>query len=203
MSLINQKWDRFNMEFIILVLPMKYYTSDWTDHMLLDVIRQHDDHLAFAELYHRYWKKIFDLAVNSLQSPEMAEECVQDIFCSLWTRRSTLQLKYSLYTYLAAAVKYKTINMMDKIHRKEQKRAYLIFATDLVSSAETPLLEKEFLDSLNKAINQLSEKCRIVFKMSREEGKKHKQIAKELNISEKTVNNHLTKALKDLNRHLS
>ncbi len=182
---------------------MKYCTSDWTDQMLLDIIRLQDDHLAFAELYKRYWKKIFALAVNSFHSPEMAEECVQDIFCSLWTRRASLQLKYSLYTYLAAAVKYKVINMMDKFHRKEQKLAHLTFATELACSAEMPLLEKEFLASLNKAVNQLPEKCRIVFKMSREEGKKHKQIAKELNISEKTVNNHLTKALKDLNRHLS
>lgn len=182
---------------------MKYCTSDWTDQMLLNLVRREDDHLAFAELYRRYWKKIFTLAINSLHSAEVAEECTQDIFCSLWIRRTSLELKHSIYTYLAAAVKYKAINIMDKIHRRERSLAHLNLATHLAYSAEIPLLEKEFLAILNKAVERLPEKCRTVFKMSREEGKKHKQIAMELNISEKTVNNHLTKALKDLHSYLS
>lgn len=145
------------------------------------------------------------LAANALDNPEEAEECVQDIFCSIWLRRETLQLKYSLYTYLAVAVKYRVINILDKEHRKRQRMSLAdphypeIFAP----SAETPLLEKELTDRLEASIAILPEKCRIVYKMSREEGKTHKQIADELNISEKTVNNHLVKAVKDISNHLT
>lgn len=181
----------------------KYSSANWTDDKLLDLIRLEDDRTAFAEIYNRYWDKIFILAANALDSPEEAEECVQDIFCSLWDRRTTLKLNYSLYTYLAVAVKYKVINILDKAYRKRLRIAELQLAEPLVPSAEMSLLEKELFARLENEVNRLPEKCRIVFKMSREEGKTHKQIAEELNISEKTVNNHLTKALKDLSGNLS
>lgn len=181
----------------------KYSSAEWTDEVLLDLIRENDDHSAFAELYDRYWDKIFILAANALNSPEEAEECVQDIFCSLWNRRGSLRIQYTLYTYLAVAVKYRVINILDKAYRKRFQTVELQEAHDLAINAEMPILEKELLASLENAINQLPEKCRIVFKMSREEGKTHKQIAEELNISEKTVNNHLTKAIKDLSNTLS
>lgn len=175
-----------------------------SDDELLTLLRGNDE-LAFAEIYRRYWKKIFTLAANGLDSPEEAEECVQDIFCSLWRRRGTIELKYSIYTYLAVAVKYQVINRLDKAYRLQQRMAGSrgLQPEVYAPSAETPLLEKELFGRLNDSVNRLPEKCRIVFKMSREEGKSHKEIAEELQISEKTVNNHLTKALKDLKTDLS
>lgn len=182
-----------------------YNSTEWTDEMLLNLVRLEDDHAAFSELYNRYWDKIYLLAANALNSPEEAEECVQDIFHSLWSRRETLQLHYSLYTYLAAAVKYRIINILDKAYRLRQRTAQLYVNTneDFAPSAEVLLLEKELFAKLEESIAILPEKCQIVFRMSREDGKTHKQIAEELNISEKTVNNHLTKAIKDIRNNLS
>lgn len=175
-----------------------------SDLELIDQLRRGNE-AAFAEIYDRYWEKIFMLASNALNSPEEAEECVQDIFCSIWLRRETLQLKYSFYTYLAVAVKYKVINILDKEYRKRQRMNLLTsdYFDQYAPSAEIPLLEKELLEKLQLSIAILPEKCRIVYKMSREDGKTHKQIAEELNISEKTVNNHLVKALKDLSSGLT
>lgn len=182
---------------------MEKFSKNLNDEQLLDLIQKNDDRTAFTELYNRYWDKIFILAANALQSPEEAEECVQDIFCSLWNRRKELRLKYSLYTYLAVAVKYRIINILDKAFRQKQRAAKMVVEDSFAASAETLLLEKELFARLEKAVNLLPEKCRLVFKMSREQGKTHKQIAEELQISEKTVNNHLTKALKDLGNNLN
>jgi len=184
----------------------KYNSREWTDELLLELIRKNNDRAAFSELYTRYWDKIFMLAANALESPEVAEECVQDIFFSLWNRRSTLHLKYSVYTYLAVAVKYRVINILDKAHRERKRMAAInqgdIFDT-LTPSAEVLLLEKELFARLESSVALLPEKCQLVFRMSREEGKNRKQIAAILNISEKTVDNHLNKALKDIGKNLS
>jgi RNA polymerase sigma-70 factor (ECF subfamily) len=185
---------------------MQHYNSpEWTDDILLDLIRLEDDSAAFSELYNRYWNKIFLLAANSLGSAEEAKECVQDIFCSLWNRRQTLELRYSLYTYLAVAVKYRVINILNSAYRKRHRKSDVeIDDLEIYSpSAETELLEKELFARLEKAVNLLPEKCQLVFRMSREEGKTHRQIAEELSISEKTVNNHLTKAIKDISSNLT
>ncbi|SDE66507.1 RNA polymerase sigma-70 factor, ECF subfamily [Mucilaginibacter pineti] len=183
----------------------KYSAASWTDDILLDLIRLEDDRAAFSELYDRYWDKIFLQAANALNSAEEAKECVQDIFCSLWSRRQTLELKYSLYTYLAVAVKYRVINILNSAYYKRHRKTNV--ALDEIEiyspSAETELLEKELFASLERSVNLLPEKCQLVFRMSREENKTHRQIAEELNISEKTVNNHLTKAIKDLSTNLS
>ncbi len=182
---------------------MEKHYKDLNDEQLLELIRQDDDRLAFGELYNRYWEKIFILAANALASPEEAEECVQDIFFSLWNRRKQLHLQHSLYTYLAVAVKYRVINILDKAYRQKQRASKMLIEDSYEPSAETLLLEKELLLRLENAVNLLPEKCKLVFRMSREQGKTHKQIAEELQISEKTVNNHLTKALKDISNNLN
>lgn len=182
----------------------KYPFESFTDNALLDLVRLEDNHVAFAELYTRYWDKIFLIAANTLGSPEEAEECVQDIFCSLWNRRHTLKLTHSLYTYLAVAVKYRVINVLASAYQRRNKVTVrnLNELQLLTPSSEAILLEKELFAQLENAMTLLPEKCRLVFRMSREDAKSHKQIADELNISVKTVNNHLTKAIKDLTTYL-
>lgn len=160
---------------------------------------------ALAALYLRYWDKLLIVAANRLDDPAEAEECVQDVFFRLWQRREDLQLSHSLATYLAVAVKYRVINAMDKQYRLRNRmgRSYAGLAETSVFSAEDYLLEKELSEQIATAVNKLPEKCRIVFKLSREQGLAHKQIAAELDISEKTVEAHISKALKAIRSDLA
>ena len=173
--------------------------SSLPDDELVLLLKQGSEN-ALSALYLRYWHKLLIVATNRLDDPAEAEECVQDVFFRLWQRREDLQLSHSLATYLAVAVKYRVINAMDKQYRlrTRMERSYADLVETSVFSAEDYLLEKELSEQIANAVNQLPEKCRIVFTMSREQGMSHKQIAAELNISEKTVTNHLTKAIKDL-----
>ena len=160
---------------------------------------------ALTALYLRYWDRLLTVATNRLDNHEEAEECVQDVFFRLWQRREDLQLSHSLVTYLAVAVKYRVINAMDKLYRLRNRweSSYADLAKYEVFSAEDYLLEKELKEQIAGSINKLPEKCRIVFKLSREQGLTHKQIAADLDISEKTVEAHISKAMKDIRGNLA
>lgn len=174
-----------------------------TDHQLLELI-QKGDRLAFTELYNRYWDKLFTVAMNRLDDEHEAEEAVQEVFLSVWQRRSTLQLTHSVNTYLSVAVKYRIINHLDKQYRKRRHIDHLtISASREVDSTSQWLSEKELRRQLEQSINNLPEKCRIVFLLSREEQKTNAEIAAELNIAEKTVEAHMTKALSTLRQTLN
>jgi len=175
-----------------------------TDQELISMLKTGNEQ-ALTGIYFRYWDKLLVVAANHLDNIAEAEEILQDIFLSLWQRRETLELKYSLATYLSVAVKYRIINLMDKQYRQRAKveKSNQSFVEEFAPSAESLLLEKELMEQIALSVKQLPEKCRIVFTLSRMEGKSHKQIAAELDISEKTVVNHLTKAIKDIRSDLA
>lgn len=182
---------------------MKAY-RDLPDNELMELLKS-DDQQALSALYYRYWDRLFSVATHQLSNPEIAEECVHDIFISLWNKRYDLKLKYSLATYLAVSVKYVVLRHRSNLHRMkyhlDQSANGIIEC--LSPSADHLILEKELFSSIEAAIEKLPEKCRIVFRMAKQEGKTHKQIAAELGIAEKTIEAHLSKAMKDLRSNLS
>ncbi len=91
--------------------------SSYTDEQLLLKPRSSDHH-ALRALHDRYWQKLFIAAHSRLNDPQAAEEVVQDILINLWNKREQLQLKHSLNTYLATAVKYEVINRIVKKKRQ-------------------------------------------------------------------------------------
>ncbi|MDT3402238.1 RNA polymerase sigma-70 factor [Mucilaginibacter terrae] len=163
-----------------------------------------DDDAAFTEIYRRFWDKVFAVAFHRLDDQAEAEEVVQDVFFSLWKRRHILDLQYSLNTYLSTAVKYKVINYQSRRYFKGKLIDIEEAAGEVsgVDSTQLWLSERELKQQLDYHIEQLPEKCRLVFKMSREECMSHAEIAQKLEISEKTVEAHITRALKVLKNNL-
>ncbi len=156
---------------------------------------------AFIEIYNRYWDKLFAVAYNRLRNEQEAEEAVQDIFVSIWQRRETLELQHSIATYLSVAVKYRVITRLAQMRKKQQTPLEYASEPGKETTAEW-ISEKELRTQLDQHVNALPEKCRIVFKLSREEGLTNVQIARQLDISEKTVEGHITKALHTLRSSL-
>jgi RNA polymerase sigma-70 factor (ECF subfamily) len=183
-------------------MPILTLTKPYTDQQLLDLIRT-DDRSAFTELYNRYWDKTYAVALHRLEDEHEAEEVVQEVFLSIWQRRATLQLTHTVATYLAVAVKYKVINHLAKQHRRQLQHDELTITSPVVADSTADWLhEKELRQLLEKTISQLPEKCRIVFLLSRDENKTYAEIAAELNISQKTVEAHMSKALRELRETL-
>jgi RNA polymerase sigma-70 factor (family 1) len=173
-----------------------------TDEQLLQLLA-HDNREAFTELYNRYWDKTFAVAYHRLDDEQEAEEVVQEVFLSIWQRRASLKITHTMATYLSVAVKYKVINHLDRQYRKQQHLDELTFtSTETEDSTMQWLEEKELRERLDNSINQLPEKCRIVFLLSRDENKTYAEIAAELGISQKTVEAHMSKALSTLRQSL-
>ena len=169
------------------------------DDRLVDFLQKGSD-AAFTEIYHRYWTRLFSVAAHKLNYDlKLAEELTQDIFLDLWQRRETLVLRSSLSLYLAAAMKYKVIDARLKKKRiKEYADKIAAQTTDSDTSTEKQLSFEELRHELTALVSHLPEKCQLVYKLSREAGYSQKEIAHHLSISEKTVESHLSRAIKAL-----
>ena len=161
---------------------------------------------AFTEIFHQYWKLLFSVAANKLNNLADAEEVVQDVFADLWKRRAEIVIQQSLKSYLAAAVKFQVYSLLYKRYRQRNYEQSLQQDTS-VTSYRVNAVEEEYdlkvlQEKLQQTAAQLPERCRLVYELSREAGLSNKEIAQSLNISEKTVENQITKALKSLRTSL-
>lgn len=164
------------------------------DDLALHNLLEQSDELAFREIYDRYWKLLFSIACAKLDSIEETEEIIQEIFADLWLRRQKIQVTRSLKYYLVAAVKYQVMTVLAKRHQKNKLQGMLPVAENeapAFSFIEFQQLQQE----LESIISDLPERCQLIYRLSREEGYTNKQIAAELQISEKTVETQMTRAL--------
>ncbi len=158
---------------------------------------------ALNELYKVYWEHLFLSAYNLLKDKEACEEIVQDIFINIWERRQELQINTTFKGYLYGMVRYKVFNHI-RTHTKE-KAVKTISAAEKrfqYNSAESEILYQDYEKHLEQIISTLPEKCKTVYRLSRNEHLSHKEISKKLNISTKTVENHITKALHTIRKAL-
>ena len=173
--------------------------STHSDEQLVVLLRN-DDGEAFVEIYNRYWDKLLAIGYNHARSKEIAEEIVQDVLMSLWTRRNSMEIG-RLAAYLATAVKFAVF----KVLAKESRRKTLLagqLADNEISLDEATIEAKFLKEYLDGVVAGLPEKCRLVFTYSREHQLSTKEIADALQLSHKTVESHLTKALKTIRHYL-
>jgi RNA polymerase sigma-70 factor (ECF subfamily) len=179
---------------------MDHYCT-YSDEALIKLL-QKNDHKAFAELYDRYWDKLLFLAGKKLDDLYEAEHIVQDLFLDLWNRRAELNIQQSIGGYLVVAVKYRIINAQAKRYKQCVRHKEKISSLpQFDNSTENWLTWRELQDSLHHQLSQLPEKCALAFSL-RDDGLSYKQIAAEMNISEKTVEMHIRRAFKALRTSL-
>jgi RNA polymerase sigma-70 factor, Bacteroides expansion family 1 len=168
----------------------------YDDKELLMLISR-DDELAFSEIYSRYWKKLFAIAYNRIKEIQQAEDIIQDVFVGLWKNRHESVIN-SLENYLATAVKYNVFNKIKDIEKAKKFQKSNQLTPVINPQIETALHYKRLLEIIATEIELLPEKCKLVFKYSRENNMSVKEIANIMNISPKTVENQLNKAIKRL-----
>ena len=173
---------------------------EYSDEALLKLLRQNGLE-AFEEIYRRYWKRLYSMSYKRVQSREVSEELVQDIFTSLWVAKERTLIE-NLSAYLFSAVKYKVINHLAKeLSRKSYTEKQLALIKEDNSTEEAVLLD-DLEGALNEAIGKLPAKRQMIFKLHRQENLSIKQVASQLGISEKTVENQYGKAMKMLKLNL-
>ncbi|TKC05980.1 RNA polymerase sigma factor [Pedobacter frigoris] len=169
---------------------------DFSDVDLLSLFKR-GDQSAFKLIYERYWQLLYVSACKILKDEDEAKDIVQEVFISFLNKRANLEITISISSYLYSSVRYK---VFDFISRKKVRQDHLdslsayIYSGDL--RTDRALIEKEINAEIEKEIQNLPQKMKEVFELSRKEELSHKEIADTLNISDKTVKKQISNALK-------
>lgn len=171
-----------------------------SDIQLIDRLKDGDE-TAISAIYKKYWHLLYVSAYNVLKDRQACEDIIQELFIKLWKNRDSIQINVSLKAYLYASIRYEVYRQI----RTGMVRSDVF--DDLPDRLQTPadhenIEYKELIAQVSSVVHTLPQKCREVYQLSREECLSHKQIALRLNISTKTVENHLTKALRQLRTSL-
>nr|WP_294872319.1 RNA polymerase sigma-70 factor [uncultured Pedobacter sp.] len=167
------------------------------------LLHQYDDK-AFEQMFKAHYKELHSYANVMLRDEDTAEEIVQSMFLKFWEKRELLNVQTSIKAYLYKCVYNDSLNYLK--HQKV-KTKYQDFATYTMNdhheaaSSRIELTELQF--KLQEALNELPEHCRTIFQMSRFEELKYREIAEQLDLSIKTVENQMGKALKILRLKLA
>lgn len=168
--------------------------------LLLQRIQNYDDQQSFEKFYQLFFFRLYQFAYLYVHSKESAEEVVNDVFLSLWQKRKTLDTINNINVYLYVAVKNASLNWLRK-----NRRVFTVSIDELtvdhlhlVPNPEILLITREFQSLILKAIEQLPPRCKIIFKLIKEDGLSYKEVASILDLSVKTVDSQLYHALKKL-----
>lgn len=162
------------------------------------------DETAFEQVFKTHYKNLHAYAFTLLKDDMAAEEMVQNVFCKLWERNENLSITGSVAAYLYRAVNNESLNYLRHLKVRSDHQLFVSHRNDsLTPSPHGSLHMKELEQKLKEALNDLPEQCRTVFQMSRFEELRYREIAKKLDISVKTVENHMGKALRILRTKLA
>ena len=153
----------------------------------------------FEQLFKEYFKSLYAYAFTILKNEAIAEEIVQNVFYKVWEKKITHTIQISLKAYLYKAVYHESLNYLK--HQKIKARYHSHVMHEQKNNSEPAakrILVKELEERLRDALNALPQQCRTIFQMSRFDGLKYQEIAEQLGISVKTVENQMGKALKQL-----
>jgi len=159
---------------------------------------------VFKRIYDDYWYDLYRYAYNIVWDKGVSEEIVQETFFSLWNKRQKLQVDRSIRAYLFTAVKYQTISHIRAVKvRNNYAEGFAWFeSTKVDNSNEENIHFSDLKRHIEAETAKLPEKCRQIFQMSRNEHQSVQAISDMLNLSHKTVENQLSKALKHLRSSL-
>lgn len=150
-------------------------------------------------MYNKHWEKFYSLSVYRLGDTDLAKEIVQEVFCSVWERRDVLVIEGPVEHYLLRAVKLKIVEHFRTAQVRE--RRLTDFAHSLKrgeNTTENQVVLNDLRLQIQYFVETLPKQCRRVYELSRSQGMNTREIALEMVISEKTVKNHLTKALSSI-----
>jgi RNA polymerase sigma-70 factor (family 1) len=168
--------------------------------LLQQAIACFDDTQAYKQLFLLFYPSLVQFAVSVIKSKEQAEEVVSDVFIKIWQKRHQLDKVENLSFYLFTAVRNRCIN---RFHDQKNRTEINISDVDvelksLYHDPEQKMISAEMVKNIQSAINDLPPRCRLIFKLVKEEGLKYKEVAELLNISIKTVENQMSLAFKKI-----
>ncbi|HMR17654.1 MAG TPA: RNA polymerase sigma-70 factor [Sphingobacterium sp.] len=170
----------------------------------LFVLCKAGDETGFRVIYDRYWVVLYRHAYRLLGNEAEAQDAVQEVFVNLWDRIHDLDMETSLKAYLYTAVKNTVLNIFQK---EKNKNKFILSLGDFMEHSEAiadhRLRERILQEKIEKEVALLPAKMRKIFELSRMQQLSHKEIAKALNLSDKTVKKQISNAVRLLRLKLS
>jgi RNA polymerase sigma-70 factor, ECF subfamily len=156
-----------------------------------------DDIAEFEMLFRKYYSDLVNYSARFTTDIDASEEIVQDFFYNLWKNRKTTNIRLSVKAYFYRSVKNNTLNYLDALNvRRKYADRVLKMSKGQWGYEDGGMEFSELNELVENTLDELPERCRIIFRMSRFDGLKHDEIAKELSVSVKTVEANIGKALK-------
>ena len=169
-----------------------------SDYELIKLMREKDDKHAFQLLYNKYWDKLYGIALLKVHNEDEVSDIIQDLFVTIWVKRKELNINTNVDLYLYRALKNRITNYYKKKYLTEEKVNEFAGKNAGKTDAEAEGLcsYKEIEIIINKELESMPDKMKQVFLMSRDEQLSSKKISELLSISDQTVRNQISKAIK-------
>ena len=160
---------------------------------------QNNDEAAFTLIYQYLYKKLVQFSFSLVRSKELAEETVEDVFVKLWSKRETAAQIDNLVVYLYVAVKNTSLNAISKKANELVNAPFDFLETAAPVITTDPydlLITGEMMAKMNTVIENLPPRCKLIFKLVREDGLRYKEVSEILNISVNTIDAQMAIAVK-------
>lgn len=178
-----------------------WLTVSDTDQELLHAIKN-GNREAFTHLYHRYSIRLYENLLPLVKSPAIAEEIIQDLFVKVWEKRDSIQIEGSMVNYLyriGENLVYDFFRHAAQDRKLKEQLAYYL-NTDGLSTDLDPGQREELLA---RAIEQLPPQRQRIFRLCKLEGKSYQEVSQQLGVSVATINDHIVKATKAIQKNIS
>jgi RNA polymerase sigma-70 factor (ECF subfamily) len=183
--------------------PLSLVTSDrhWAERV------RRGDHAAFEEAFRAYYSELCAFAYRYLRSPALAEEAVHDVFARIWQTRGELQVRDSVKAYLYAAVRHRALSLLrrqalERNWHAGASREQLAFPVHSWNDGPNRVEREQLLAGLEGVLADLPPRCRTAMVLRWQREMSYAEIAETMQISVKTVEAHLMRAMKALRAHL-
>jgi RNA polymerase sigma-70 factor (ECF subfamily) len=163
---------------------------------------QAGDEGAYDSVFRSWYPVLVRVATALLREIDAAEEVAQDVMLELWRRRHVLDTNISLRGYLLRSIRNRSLNHLRHLRVRRQSEADIEATYNAPLGSDQPIVAKELSEAVQTAIAELPPRCREVFELSRVHGLKYAEIAETLEISQKTVEAQMGKALKLMRQRL-
>jgi RNA polymerase sigma-70 factor (family 1) len=173
-------------------------SKDFSEQLLVSELKNHNEK-AFHKLFDFYYQDIYRYSFSILKSKELAEENVQEVFLKVWLHREKLNLEQSFKSFLFTIARNQAFNFLKKATNDMiLKEELFYFSQKAYNQGDYSVREIDCKRLKKQALKLLPPKRKLIFKMSRKQGKTYEEISQELGISVNTVKNQMSKALESM-----
>ena len=159
------------------------------------------DEDAFKKIYYHFYKKLFQFSLALVKTREAAEEIAEDVFIKIWQQKTNLSTINNLRVYLYTATKNTSLNYLSKKAKENLIEPFDNIDIDLHKSAITPeelMITTEMYRRIQEQVEALPPRCKMIFKLIREDGLKYKEVSEILHISVNTIDAQIAIAIKKI-----